>query len=133
MTELIWEGKYDDKGRRAAPPRIALPFQTVPTVEVTVRPDLQSAGTGGFETRAPRTPFHPVLEFVIHSPVDCCGQFTDFARVRCQGSRKESGQLWWRLWVVNSPNQGSIRTLGAIAFLRTRQRVRVTFTEVVVP
>ena len=28
MTELIWEGKYDEKGRKVAPPRIALPFQT---------------------------------------------------------------------------------------------------------
>jgi DNA modification methylase len=32
MTELTWEGKYDDKGRKLAPPRIALPFQTVETV-----------------------------------------------------------------------------------------------------
>jgi adenine-specific DNA-methyltransferase len=32
MTELIWDGKYDKDGRRVAPPRIALPFQTVETV-----------------------------------------------------------------------------------------------------
>lgn len=32
MTELIWDGKYDDKGNKVAPPRIALPFQTVETV-----------------------------------------------------------------------------------------------------
>lgn len=32
MTELIWDGKYDEQGRRVAPPRIALPFQTVETV-----------------------------------------------------------------------------------------------------
>src|SRR3989441_9577899 len=32
MTDLSWEGKYDDKGRKVAPPRIALPFQTVETV-----------------------------------------------------------------------------------------------------
>ena len=32
MTELIWEGKYDAQGRKAAPPRIALPFQNVETV-----------------------------------------------------------------------------------------------------
>lgn len=32
MTELIWEGKYDKEGRKAAPVRIALPFQTVETV-----------------------------------------------------------------------------------------------------
>lgn len=32
MTELIWEGKYDQHGRRVAPLRVALPFQTVETV-----------------------------------------------------------------------------------------------------
>ena len=28
----MWEGKYDDRGNKVAPPRIALPFQTVETV-----------------------------------------------------------------------------------------------------
>ena len=32
MTELVWERKYDDKGRRVAPTRTALPFQTVETI-----------------------------------------------------------------------------------------------------
>lgn len=32
MPELIWVGKYDAGGRRAGPPRVALPFQTVETV-----------------------------------------------------------------------------------------------------
>ncbi len=32
LTELIWKGKYDNDGRRAAPLRVALPFQTVETV-----------------------------------------------------------------------------------------------------
>ena len=32
MPELIWTGKYDDNGQIAAPPRTALPFQTVETV-----------------------------------------------------------------------------------------------------
>jgi adenine-specific DNA-methyltransferase len=32
MPELVWEGKYDDDGRRVAPPRVSLPFQTVETV-----------------------------------------------------------------------------------------------------
>ena len=32
MTELIWDGKYDKNGRRVAPVRVALPFQTVETV-----------------------------------------------------------------------------------------------------
>jgi DNA modification methylase len=32
MTELIWEGKYDAHGKKQGPVRIALPFQTVETV-----------------------------------------------------------------------------------------------------
>ena len=33
MTELIWDGKYDKAtGKKIAPPRIALPFQTVETI-----------------------------------------------------------------------------------------------------
>src|SRR6478672_2243368 len=31
-AELVWEGKYDEQGRRVAPLRVALPFQTVETV-----------------------------------------------------------------------------------------------------
>jgi adenine-specific DNA-methyltransferase len=31
MTELVWEGKYKD-GKRVAPVRIPLPFQTIETV-----------------------------------------------------------------------------------------------------
>lgn len=32
MAELIWEGKYGKDGKKTAPLRIALPFQTVETV-----------------------------------------------------------------------------------------------------
>jgi len=32
MVELTWEGKYDADGRRTAPLRLQLPFQTVETV-----------------------------------------------------------------------------------------------------
>jgi adenine-specific DNA-methyltransferase len=32
MTELMWEGKYDKEARKVAPLRVALPFQTVETV-----------------------------------------------------------------------------------------------------
>jgi adenine-specific DNA-methyltransferase len=32
MTELIWDGKDDGTGCRVVPSRIALPFQTVETV-----------------------------------------------------------------------------------------------------
>jgi hypothetical protein len=31
-TELVWDGKYDAGGRRLAPLRVSLPFQTVETV-----------------------------------------------------------------------------------------------------
>ena len=49
MTELIWDGKYDKDGRRVAPLRIALPFQTVETVNESAQDrqrmlDLFSAG-----------------------------------------------------------------------------------------
>ncbi len=32
MTELIWDGKYTKDGKKRAPVRIALPFQTIETV-----------------------------------------------------------------------------------------------------
>jgi adenine-specific DNA-methyltransferase len=36
MTELIWDGKYKD-GKKVGPVRIALPFQTVETVNETAQ------------------------------------------------------------------------------------------------
>ena len=32
MTGLIWDGKYDSDGKKTAPLHVALPFQTVETV-----------------------------------------------------------------------------------------------------
>lgn len=32
MTELIWDGKYTKDGKKSAPVRIAVPFQTIETV-----------------------------------------------------------------------------------------------------
>ncbi len=32
MTELIWDGKYDKDGKKVAPLRVTLPFQTLETV-----------------------------------------------------------------------------------------------------
>jgi hypothetical protein len=40
-AELIWDGKYDDKGQRVKPLRVKLPFQTVETVNESVE-DRQS-------------------------------------------------------------------------------------------
>lgn len=37
MVELVWEGKYDSTGKRAAPLRLKLPFQTVETVNESVQ------------------------------------------------------------------------------------------------
>jgi hypothetical protein len=36
MAELIWDGKYDEHGKKRAPVRIELPFQTVETVNESV-------------------------------------------------------------------------------------------------
>jgi len=36
-TELIWDGKYDANGKRVAPLRVALPFQTVETINETAQ------------------------------------------------------------------------------------------------
>jgi hypothetical protein len=36
-TELVWEGKYDATGKRVAPLRVALPFQTVETINETAQ------------------------------------------------------------------------------------------------
>lgn len=49
MAELIWDGKYDKDGKRNAPLRVALPFQTVETVNESAQQrqmtlDLFSAG-----------------------------------------------------------------------------------------
>jgi adenine-specific DNA-methyltransferase len=37
VPELIWDGKYDAAGKRAAPLRVSLPFQTVETVNETAQ------------------------------------------------------------------------------------------------
>jgi adenine specific DNA methylase Mod len=37
MTELIWEGKYDKDNKRSPPLRVALPFQTVETVNESAK------------------------------------------------------------------------------------------------
>ena len=52
MTELIWDGKYDAQGRKVAPPRIALPFQTVETVNESAadRDRMQDLFANGRET-----------------------------------------------------------------------------------
>jgi adenine-specific DNA-methyltransferase len=52
MTELIWEGKYNKDGRKVAPLRVSLPFQTVETVNESAQErqrtlDLFSAGRDG--------------------------------------------------------------------------------------
>jgi len=49
MTELIWQGKYDENGKRTAPLRVSLPFQTVETINESTMErqrmlDLFSAG-----------------------------------------------------------------------------------------
>ena len=55
MTELTWEGKYKD-GKKVTPVRIALPFQTIETVNESVQQrqktlDFFSAGNANSEWR----------------------------------------------------------------------------------
>ena len=42
MTELTWQGKYDKNGRKKAPLRIALPFQTIETVNESAQERLRT-------------------------------------------------------------------------------------------
>lgn len=49
LTELIWDGKYDLEGKKVAPLRVALPFQTVETINESAQErqrmlDMFSAG-----------------------------------------------------------------------------------------
>ena len=61
MPELIWDAKYQD-GKRAGPVRIALPFQTVETVNESAQDrqrslDLFSSGREGeWRNRLPGGP-----------------------------------------------------------------------------
>jgi hypothetical protein len=51
-AELLWEGKYDAAGRRVAPLRVALPFQTVETVNESIQDRQRSLQFGpGFRER----------------------------------------------------------------------------------
>ena len=47
MVELIWDGKYDKDGKRVAPLRVKLPFQTVETVSESAQQRQMSLGLGG--------------------------------------------------------------------------------------
>ncbi len=53
-TELIWDGKYEDEARmkRRAPLRVALPFQTVETINES---SASSAAQTGSATLCPMT------------------------------------------------------------------------------
>jgi adenine specific DNA methylase Mod len=52
-TELIWDGKYDADGKRVAPVRVTLPFQTVETVNESA----QDRGRNLFQFAAQEQPW----------------------------------------------------------------------------
>ena len=52
MPELIWDGKYDEKGQIVGPPRVSLPFQTIETVNQSAQ-ERQMALTAGHSGSAP--------------------------------------------------------------------------------
>jgi DNA modification methylase len=45
-AELVWDGKYDEAGRRVAPLRVTLPFQTVETVNESAQDRQRSLSLG---------------------------------------------------------------------------------------
>jgi hypothetical protein len=45
---LVWDGKYDAAGRRVAPLRVALPFQTVETINESAQDRQRSLFAPGF-------------------------------------------------------------------------------------
>ncbi len=47
MAELIWDGKYDKDGKKQAPVRLALPFQTIETVNESVQDRQRSLELSG--------------------------------------------------------------------------------------
>ena len=47
MPELIWDGKYDATGNRTAPLRVALPFQTVETVNESMQERQRGSSSPG--------------------------------------------------------------------------------------
>ena len=63
MVELIWDGKYDADGRRVVPSRIALPFQTVETVN-------ESAQQRESQSDASHRVHHPAMSEAGASPRD---------------------------------------------------------------
>ena len=60
MTELIWDGKYKD-GKKVGPVRIALPFQTIETVNESAA-DRQKR-LGSIIQSKPRDSWHKILMF----------------------------------------------------------------------
>ena len=62
MVELTWDGKYDAHGKKVAPLRLKLPFQTVETVNESAQErqmmlDMFTAGRPtSLSTRAPDGP-----------------------------------------------------------------------------
>jgi hypothetical protein len=53
MTELIWEGKYDESGRKVAPPRIALACSPADGESAQFRSDVTDYRNRNFVRVAP--------------------------------------------------------------------------------
>jgi len=48
QAELVWDGKYDEAGRRVAPLRVTLPFQTVETINESAQDRQRNLFVPGF-------------------------------------------------------------------------------------
>ena len=90
MPELIWDGKYDKGGRRTAPLRVPLPFQTVETVnESTQERQLNLERLHAAETRLPQSPGFGGQQ--LPRPMYAAGQIETRCSAAAQGTSRHRG------------------------------------------
>jgi len=87
MTELIWEGKYKD-GNKVAPVRIALPFQTIETMN---------------ESSQQR---QKTLDFFAGEPSNAYGKEWRNRLIRCNTARELTKEKWNYLKVLQKEFEG---------------------------
>ena len=108
MTELIWDGKYDAQDRKVAPPRIALPFQTVETVnESAADRDHCGADAAGPGAAGASTPCERLLRVVT---TNCSNHAMFWASVSYQQTQRSTEcreKLIAKLTVPQPPDTGS--------------------------
>jgi hypothetical protein len=91
-TELVWEGKYDSAGNRVTPLRVALPFQSVETVNESAADRRHTLELFGQHRPSKGVMFHsewqtyrtrqePKLELETTHTYDALGEYTVIVKV----------------------------------------------------